>query len=126
MNIEDLLDNSHQMNMNVLSAEEHGDSRTVRKNRQIARFSDPEQRFYTTVVQGGDEPASSSKYPTFESPLVVKNDPGRSEKRRVGSQDAKNSTKQRGRPRLNTADSTRAEVSSPSITVEAGRANSDY
>jgi hypothetical protein len=118
MNIEDLLDNSHQTNMNVLSAEEHGDPRTVRKNRQVARFSEPEPRYYTTHMQGGDEPASSSKYPTFESQptLVVKDDPGWSEKRRGGSQDTKNSTKQRGRPRLSTADSTRAEVSNSLIT----------
>jgi hypothetical protein len=105
MNIEDLLDNSHQTNMNVLSAEEHGDPRTVRKNRQVARFSEPEPRYYATHMQGGDEPA-----------LVVKDDPGWSEKRRGGSQDAKNSTKQRGRPRLSTADSTRAEVSNSLIT----------
>jgi hypothetical protein len=110
--------------MTALSADKHNDSRIVRETMSIAEFSKLPQR--TTLVQGVDQPAASSQYSHIESTSMTNNYQGRSEKRRAGSHDGKNSAKQRGRPRLNTADSTQAEVSNFSITVAAGRVGSDY
>jgi hypothetical protein len=123
LNIDDLHD--RQMNINVLSTEELGDSRIVRKCRQVARVSEPEQRICTTLVEGVEKYAASSKDSIIGSTLVTQNEQGRLEKRRARSHDGNNSTKQRGRPRLNTADSTPAEASNFSITVAAGGADID-
>jgi hypothetical protein len=117
-------DNSHRTNMIALSADQHSDSRIVGESRQIAGFSEPQQR--TTLVQGVDQPVASSQYSTIKSTIMTKNDHRRGEKRRIGNHDGKNSTKQSGRPRLNTVDSTQAEVRNFLIIVVARRADSDY
>ena len=126
LNVGDLYDNSHQMNMNVLSAEEHGSSRIVRERRQIVRFSEPEKQFFTTLVEGVEQPVASSNHSIIESTLVTENEQERSENGRARSHDGKNTTKQRGRPKLNIIDSTLAEVNNFSITVAECGADIDY
>jgi hypothetical protein len=113
------------MNTNILSTEGLGDSRTIRKSRQSARFSEPEQRVYTTHVEGGEQHVASSKDAIVESTLVTENEQEGSEDRRAGNHD-KNSVKQRGRPRVNITGSTQAEVGNFSITVVVGGADIDY
>ena len=112
--------------MNVLSAEEHGSSRIVRERRQIVRFSEPEKQFFTTLVEGVEQPVASSNHSIIESTLVRENEQERSENGRAGNHD-KNSVKQRGRPRVNITGSTQAEVGNFSITVVVvGGADIDY
>jgi hypothetical protein len=125
LNVGELYDNSYQMNMNVLSAEERGSSRIVRERRQIVRFSEPEKQFCTTLVEGVEQPVTSSGHSIIEPTLVTENEQERSENGRARSHDGKN-TKQRGRPKLNIIDSTLAEVNNFSITVAECGADIDY